>query len=202
VILRTTIVYGGLAALAMAHGGPAFAADWKATEQVKNYAITGTTGIGLYESIGERGPSVGVGRTVAYTTFDLKWSRKYEPQADGSCRLVSAKPFLTITYTLPKPAAKLPSDMQGRWKVFIDGITRHEKVHGDHMKEMVERILATTVGFSAANDPKCQKIRKEITRPLSEASLEQRQKSRDFDKVEMSDGGNVHRLILDLVNGD
>lgn len=200
--MRKTIVHGGLVALAMGYGLPASAADWQANEVVKTYAITGTTGIGLYQSIGERGPKVGVGRTIAYTTFDLKWSRKYEPQEDGSCRLVSAKPFLTITYTLPKPAAKLPVDMQARWKVFIDGMTRHEKVHGDHMKEMVERILAATVGFSVADDRKCQKIRKEIVKPLSEASLDQRRRSTEFDRVEMSNGGNVHQLILALVNGD
>ena len=67
---------------------------------------------------------------------------------------------------------------------------------------MLIRILATTVGYSVADDPKCRKIRKEITKPLSEASLEQRRRSAEFDRVEMSNGGNVHRLILALVNGD
>jgi len=171
-------------------------------EQVKSYAISGSTGAELYASMGENGPTVGGGRrTIAYTTFDLKWSRKYEPQADGSCKLVSAKPWLTITYALPKPTGKLPPATQALWKTFIDGITRHEKVHGDHMKEMVDRILATTVGVSVPNDPKCQKVRKEIIAPLSAASEEQRERSRDFDKLEMSDAGNVHRLILALVNG-
>ena len=70
------------------------------------------------------------------------------------------------------------------------------------MKEMVDRILASTVGASAANDPKCQKIRQQIQQPLSEASVEQRRRSAEFDRVEMSDGGNVHRLILGLINGD
>lgn len=182
---------------------PASAAEWKATEVVKTYAISGATGPELYASIGERGPVVGsMGtRTIAHTTFDLKWSRKYEPQGDGGCMLASAKPWLTITYTLPKPSAKLSGAAKARWDTFIDGLRRHEKVHGDHMKEMVERILATTVGFSVPGDPKCQKIRKEITKPLSEASLEQRRRSADFDRVEMGNGGNVHRLILELVNG-
>ena len=36
---------------------------------------------------------------------------------------------------------------------------------------------------------------------LKALSEEQRARSRDFDKVEMSNGGNVHRLILALVNG-
>lgn len=182
---------------------PAHAAGWKATEQIKTYSIQGVTAPELYASIGERGPVIGsLGtRTIAHTTFDLKWSRKYEPQGDGSCRLVSAKPFMTITYTLPKPSAKLPAGIRERWATFIDGLGRHERVHGDHMKEMVDRIIATTVGVSVPNDPKCQKIRQDIQTPLSEASLEQRRRSAEFDRVEMSDGGNVHRLILDLVNG-
>ena len=36
---------------------------------------------------------------------------------------------------------------------------------------------------------------------LVAASLEQRARSNAFDREEMSPGGNVHRLILDLVNG-
>lgn len=191
------ILGAALAGIAM----PATAADWKATEQTRTYAISGTTGIALYESIGRNGPLVGKARTVAHTTFDLKWSRKYEPQADGSCRLTSARPFLTITYTLPKPSEKLPAGLRERWATFIGGIERHEKVHGEHIRDLVDTILATTVGLAVADDPGCRKIREEIKKPLSAASLAQRQKSRDFDRVEMSEGGNVHRLILDLVNG-
>ncbi len=180
----------------------AAAAEWQAVEQEKTYAISGTTGPALYASIGERGPVVGGGRrTIAYTTFDLKWSRDYRPQPDGSCTLVSAKPWLTITTTLPKPSRKLTGAVAGEWKTFIDGMRRHEKVHGEHMKEMVERILATTVGVTVADDPKCRKIRQALQTPLSEASQEQRARSRDFDRAEMSQGANVHRLILGLVNG-
>lgn len=40
-----------------------------------------------------------------------------------------------------------------------------------------------------------------MTKRLGEISRAQRQKSRDFDKAELSDGGNVHQLILNLVNG-
>lgn len=181
---------------------PALAADFQVKEVVKSYAITGTTGMELYASIGERGPKVGTNavRTIAHTTFDLKWSRKYERQGNA-CKLVSAKPFFTITYTLPKPASKLPPAVQKRWDAFIEGIAAHERVHGQQMREMVERILATTVGLTVENDTGCKKIRQEILAPLTAASQEQRQRSRDFDKVEMSQGGNVQKLILALVNG-
>ncbi|RVI00900.1 DUF922 domain-containing protein, partial [Sinorhizobium meliloti] len=76
-----------------------------------------------------------------------------------------------------------------------------ELVHGDFIKEMVSAIEAATVGLTVADDPQCRKIKSEMTKRLGEISRAQRQKSRDFDKAELSDGGNVHQLILNLVNG-
>lgn len=181
---------------------PAQAADWKAVERTETYAVNGTTGMELYASIGAKGPLLSGGsRAIAYTTFDLKWSRDYRPQADGSCRLVSGKPWLTITYRLPKPAQKLPAPVAENWKRFITGMTAHEKVHGDHIREMVDRIIATTVGVTVPDDAGCRKIREVLQTPLAEASLEQRARSNAFDREEMSPGGNVHGLILNLVNG-
>ncbi len=175
-------------------------AEWQAVETIKTYAISGATGIELYTSIGERGPLIGGKvRTVARTDFKLTWNRNYVPNGDV-CTLVSAKPKLIITYTLPKPVGGLTEPMRKKWETFYAGIRDHEKVHGQQIKQMVKTILSTTVGFSASGDPECRKIREEIKKPLSAASLAQRQKSRDFDRVEMSDGGNVHRLILGLVN--
>lgn len=180
---------------------PAQAADWKAVEKTETYAVSGTTGMELYASIGARGPLLGQTRAIAYTTFDLKWSRDYHPQPDGSCTLVSGKPWLTITYRLPKPSQALPAPVAENWKRFLAGMTTHEKVHGDHIKEMVDRIIATTVGVNVPDDAGCKKIRQQLQRPLGEASLEQRARSNAFDREEMSPGGNVHGLILDLING-
>lgn len=175
-------------------------AEGQTIEQVKTYAISGTTAAELYASIGERGPQAGMGRAIAHTNFKLTWQRKYEPQV-GACTLVSAKPKLIITYTLPKPSGRLPADLQQRWDVFYEGVRRHELVHGQMIKDMVATIEKTTIGVSVANDPNCKKVRQEIIKPLSEASLAQREKSRDFDRIELGDGGNVHRLILGFVNG-
>lgn len=171
-------------------------------ERVENYAIAGNSGIELYRSIGENGPKVGVARAIAHTNFKLTWSRKYEPQDDGGCTLVSARPKLIITYTLPKPAGKLPPAVRTQWDTFIEGVRLHEEVHGVHIKEMLAEIEKATIGFSVADDPKCQKVRKAIIPSLSQASLRQRERSRDFDRVEMANGGNMHRLILTLVNGE
>lgn len=176
-------------------------AQWKPTEKVEPYSISGKTGPELYASIGERGPAAGIGRAIAFTNFKLTWRRDYKPQPDGACTLVSAVPRLIISYVLPKPSQKLPEPIASNWKTFIDGVQRHEKVHGEMIVDMVKEIEAYTVGLSVPDDPGCQKIRAQMTERLSQISQAQRQKSRDFDRVELTDGGAVHQLVLNLVNG-
>lgn len=186
-----------LAALLLA---PVAHAEGSFSEKVATYAIEGSTGVELYMSIGERGPKVGPTRAIAHTTFDLKWSRKYEPRGKA-CVLASAKPWLTITYTVPKPATKLSAAVQARWDRFAAGVLAHEKVHGDSITAMVRTIEGFSVGFTVEDDPDCRKIRTELTKRLAAASEAQRKEGRDFDREEFKEGGNMHRLILALVNG-
>jgi predicted secreted Zn-dependent protease len=176
-------------------------ADWRPVEKIEHYAITGATGIELYRSIGERGPKVGIGRAIAYTDFDLLWSRDYRPQADGSCVLASARPSLSITYRLPKPSSELPPATRRLWDVFIAGVEKHERVHGEIILDMARQIEAVSVGLRAENDPGCQKVRAELQRQLAVISEERHRRNREFDRMELSEGGNVHQLILALVNG-
>ncbi|HEX7635227.1 MAG TPA: DUF922 domain-containing protein, partial [Noviherbaspirillum sp.] len=77
----------------------------------------------------------------------------------------------------------------------------HERVHGDHILDMVKKIEAFSIGLRAENDAKCQKVRAVLQQRLGELSNEQRQRGRDFDRDELSPGGRVHQLILALVNG-
>lgn len=180
---------------------PPALANWQPVEKVVHYNVSGRSGIELYRSIGENGPQVGVGRAIAYTDFDLLWSRDYRPQPDGSCTLVSARPSLTITYRLPRASGDMPAGTRRLWDTFVEGVTAHEKIHGDFIVDLVKAIEATSVGLSAPNDPQCQKVRVELQSRLGPLSQEQRRRSQEFDRVEMRDGGNVHRLVLDLVNG-
>lgn len=193
--------FAWLAAVCLAALPAAARADWKPVEKVEPYEIAGRTGPDLYASIGERGPKAGIGRVIAFTNFKLTWRRDYRPQPDGACTLVSAVPKIIVSYHLPKPSEKLAEPVAGNWKTFIEGVTRHERVHGEMIVSMVKEIEAFTVGLSVPDDPNCKKIRTKITGRLAEISQAQRQKSRDFDRVEMSDGGAVHQLILNLVNG-
>lgn len=177
-------------------------ARWQAVEKVETYTITGKTGPELYESIGQKGPKVrdGTARAIAHTNFKLTWTRNYMPKG-GACTLVSAVPKLVITYTLPKPGGKLPAPASGNWEIFIAGIRAHEKVHGELIRTMTKEIEAATVGLSVPGDPKCSKIRQEMTKRLTAIYETYKQRNRDFEQSEMSAGGNVQRLILALVNG-
>jgi predicted secreted Zn-dependent protease len=179
---------------------PAQAASFTPVERIITYPISGATGPALYAAIGERGPPIGKTRTIALTSWDLKWSRKYEALG-SSCVLVSAKPFLTIATTLPKPAAKLREPAARLWKTFADGIAAHERVHAADISAMTDGIIAATVGLTVQNDPQCKKIRAEVLKLVTAANEAYKARSRAFDRAEMAEGGNVQRLILGLVNG-
>jgi predicted secreted Zn-dependent protease len=53
----------------------------------------------------------------------------------------------------------------------------------------------------AGGDPGCSKIRADVLARVKALAARQHERNRAFDKVEMSKGGNVHQLILGLVNG-
>lgn len=179
---------------------PLHGASADTVEKVATYAVSGATGIELYRSIGERGPKLGPTRAIAHTIFDLKWTRRYDASG-GVCRLTVQQPHLIITYTVPKVEGNLPGSVRAQWKTFADGVLRHEKVHGQTIKDMVAEIERFSLEMRVQNDPKCSKFRKELTKRLSEVSQGQRKQGRDFDRDEFAEGGNMQRLILGLVNG-
>ncbi|RVC44946.1 DUF922 domain-containing protein, partial [Mesorhizobium sp. M4A.F.Ca.ET.090.04.2.1] len=126
---------------AMLPSTSARAGDWKPVEKVETYAISGRTAPELYASIGEKGPVIGKDsagnerRVIAHTNFKLTWQRDYQPEG-GACVLKTARPKLTLTYTLPKPATPMPAGLQKRWDSFAAGLAAHEKVHGAQIVDM------------------------------------------------------------------
>ena len=175
------------------------------TIRIKTYAISGITGPALYASIGDKGPMLGGGRRViAFTNWDLKWTRSYVPEkaaGGGRCTLATAAPHLIITITLPKPSAPLTGALAAHWQTFITGIEAHERTHAADIQTMVETITRETVGLTEANDPQCKSIRKTVLAKVQAANEAYKAASRAFDKVEMGAGGNVNGLVLGLVNG-
>lgn len=179
--------------------GTAEAQSWEAIERVEHYKITGTEPIELYRSIGERGPKISLGRTIAHTSFKLTWQRDYQQQGQ-TCVLATAKPKLIITYTLPKPAQTLPPAVAAKWKAFSDGIVEHEKLHGEFMKDLTQQIQNVSIGLRDENDPGCKKVRAALQaqlKPISDAHVA---RHGEYDQVEMSPGGAVHQLILSFLN--
>ncbi len=178
---------------------PASAQNWQAIEQVDHYRVNGTSPMELYQSIGERGPKLSLGRVIAHTTFKLTWQRDYQQQGQA-CVLASAKPKLIITYTLPKPAQKLAPDVAAKWEAFYDGIVEHEKLHGQFMKDLTQQIQDVSIGLRDENDPGCKKVRAALQaqlKPISDAHVARHS---EYDQVEMSPGGAVHQLILAFLN--
>lgn len=193
VIPKLPLLSGFLIALSAAV--PAAAQEWQPTERIEHYTINGTSPMALYQSIGERGPKLSLGRVIAHTSFKLTWQRDYQQQGQA-CVLASAKPRLIITYTLPKPAEKLSPDVAARWQAFYDGIVEHEKLHGQFMKDLTQQIQDVSVGLRDENDPGCKKVRAALQaqlKPISDAHVARHS---EYDRVEMSPGGAVHQLIF------
>lgn len=176
-------------------------AEWKPVEKIEPYAISGQSGAELYRSIGEKGPKLGIARAIAYTNFKLTWGlRDYKPRGKD-CVLTAGRPKLIVTYTLPKPSGSLPPAVRKNWETFIAGVAAHEKVHGASMVQMVHDIQAATNGLTVADDPKCSKTRAEVVKRLDAISKARVLASRDFDRVEFGDGGNLQKLVFSLVTG-
>jgi predicted secreted Zn-dependent protease len=195
-----SLIRSCLAAAAFCSVPMAAHADWQAVEQVQTYPVAGTTPVEIYLSIGERGPKLGSGRVIAHTTFRLTWTRDYQRQGNA-CVLASAKPKLTIIYTIPKPEARLSAPVQARWDIFISGVRKHEATHGDFVKNMVDEIEAASVGLTVPNDPDCRKIRTELTKRLGPISNKKGRRDAEFDRTEMSEGGKVRKMVLEFVSG-
>lgn len=159
------------------------------------YSISGISGIELYRSIGEKGPP----GAIAETRYKLTWKRLFDEEG-GSCSLVRFRPEITISIVLPKPDGKLTPEMQVRWERFIKGIRLHEMEHVRMIRSMVSETTGAVQGARVQNDKTCAKVKKEVSRRIDSALATYKAQSREFDRSELTEGGNVHRLILDLVN--
>lgn len=173
---------------------------WEPAVRIEHYEVKGRTGEELYRSIGARGPKLGLSRVIAHTTFKLTWTRRYTPQGTA-CVISTARPKLTLIYTLPKAPKGLPAPVAESWARFAEGVAAHERVHGTFITDMVREIEAYSLGLRVEDDPDCRRIRPILQQKLGELSDAQRRRGREFDIVEMGDSGNVQQLILGLVTG-
>ena len=172
--------------------------------KVATYPVSGRTGFELYRSVGDNGPVItGDRRTIAHTTFKLTWRRDYQERADGSCVIASNIPRLIIhLHAAQAPRRTAAGGWRRAGKRFHDGLAAHERVlwpahHRDGFRR--SRMSASgspppLIRAATRPAPSC--------RPISSGfRTKQRARGRDFDRVEMGDGGAVQNLVLGLVNG-
>ena len=184
------------AALSLAIVTPASAQDLPPILE-KTYSIAGSTGLELYQSISSNGPNGG--GHVAQTKFKLTWKRLFDERG-GSCYLVHAKPQLSVTQTYPKPKSQLSPDMQRRWNKFMAAARQHEQTHARMIAEMVRTTEASLAGSFEANDRTCAKVKKSVAAKIDQGYQAHRERSRAFDKQELSFGGRMFVVLENLVN--
>lgn len=178
--------------------GTASAAD-RVSIKTKYYTVSGSTGLQLYASMVKRGPKQGfTSRAIAQTAYTVNWNAEVKPSG-GGCRVVSAVPKLSITYTYPKPAGPVSPALQRRWTRFMAGVRIHEEKHGRLAREMVDVAVRSVRGLKMANDPSCSKLRADIKRRARAIYDDYETRQEKFDAVEHKDGSNIDRLIGALV---
>jgi predicted secreted Zn-dependent protease len=181
------------------------AATVAAAEQVqvktRTYAISGKTGAELYQAMVRQGPRHGfVSRAIAQTSYTVEWQAEVVSQGSG-CRVVRARPVLSITYTYPQPSRTMSADLSRRWQRFMAGVKKHEQKHGAIAREMVRAAEASVKGLKVPDDPACRKTRVEVKQRADKIYAAYEARQLKFDAREHRDGGNIDRLILGLVKG-
>lgn len=194
-VAKITLALGCLALCATAAN-----AGERVKVNTKFYSINGATGAQLYSSMVKRGPRHGLtSRAIAQTAYQVNWDAEVQPLANGTCRVVNAKPAISITYTYPKPAERLTAGVQRRWSRFMAEVRKHEEIHGRIARQMVAEAVREIRGLKYADDGSCKKTRREMKRRADAVYAKYEAKQIAFDKAEHRDSGNIDRLILGLI---
>jgi predicted secreted Zn-dependent protease len=177
--------------------GPA-AAGVKIRTETRTYVVTGNSGAALVDAMDRAGPRHGfMTRAIAQTSYTVDWDIQVRA-TDRTCRLTQATPTLNLTYIFPQ-ARGLPASLSKRWKTFLAGVRGHERKHGRIATEMVQAAARSVSGLAIANDPSCNRVRREARRRIDAvyASYEARQVA--FDASEHRHGGRVEKLVDALI---
>ncbi len=120
-----------------------------------------TTGAGLIEAMDRNGPKHGfMTHAIAQTSYTVDWDLDVG-QDNGVCRLRQANGTLNITYTYPRVASAVTPALQKRWKRFFAGVRTHEETHGRIAGQMMRATERSVRRLKVANDPHCNKTRRE-----------------------------------------
>lgn len=166
----------------------------KVLVKTRTYAVAGDNGVALVKAMDRSGPRHGfMTRAIAQTSYTVDWNLQVRT-THKTCRLARAVPTLHLTYTFPKASALSPG-LSKRWKRFLAGVHRHEKMHGRIATQMVNAAARSISGLTVANDPTCNKARREARRRIDAVYARYEAKQGAFDKREHADGGKVEKLV-------
>jgi predicted secreted Zn-dependent protease len=177
--------------------GPA-AAGAKVLVRTQTYVVKGDSGAALVRAMDRTGPRHGfMTRAIAQTSYTVDWDIQVRA-TDGTCRLTRATPTLNLTYIFPQ-ARGLPASLSKRWKTFLAGVHGHERKHGRIAKEMVVAAEKSVSGLAIANDPSCNRVRREARRRIDVVYARYEARQVAFDASEHRDGGRVEKLVNALI---
>lgn len=170
----------------------------KVTVETRTYPVTGRSGAALVIAMDNHGPRQGfMTRAIAQTNYAVDWDFEVQSK-DRACRLVRAEPTLHVTYIFPE-AKGLSPGLSRRWKVFLRGVVRHESEHGRMALAMVKAAVRAVSGLAFANDPSCNRTRREAQRRADAVYAQYEVQQVAFDKREHGKGGTVEKLVDALV---
>jgi predicted secreted Zn-dependent protease len=114
-------------------------------DQVKHYAIHGTTARELAREMRNKGPTLLSGtRAFAFTHWVVDWNPRIQV-ADNRCSIAAAEVMVVITMTLPEwDGSHAEPKLQAHWDRFYAALVTHEQGHrqiGLEAGQAIEREL-------------------------------------------------------------
>ncbi|TIS93116.1 MAG: DUF922 domain-containing protein [Mesorhizobium sp.] len=193
-VLTSLVAIGALCGVASAAS-----AGTKVLVKTRTYDITGTTGAALIEAMDRKGPKHGfMTHAIAQTGYTSDWDFDTS-QDNGVCRLRQANGTINLFYIYPHAASATTPALQKRWKRFFAGVRAHEETHGRIAREMMRASERSVRGLQFADDPRCNKTRREAWRRIGATYAAYEAKQNAFDARQHSAGGHVEHLIAALV---
>lgn len=178
---------------------PAALAGTMVLVQTRTYDITGTTGLALMEAMDRKGPKHGfMTRAIAQTGYTVDWDLD-AGQDNGVCHLRRANGTLNLFYTFPRVALTTTPALQKRWTRFFAGVRAHEETHGRIARQMMRATERSIRSLKLADDPLCDKTRREARRRIKATYAAYEVKQIAFDAHEHRDGGHVEHLVTALI---
>jgi predicted secreted Zn-dependent protease len=189
------VAFGGCVGLL----ADAAAAGVKISEKTTSYAISGRSGAELLDAMDRRGPKHGLlTRAIAQTRYAISWRIEWG-ETRKACRVKKLDGDLEILYTFPRVTGTLRGDLARKWPKFLAGVHKHEREHGRIARQMAAAAEKSVARLTVPNDPGCRKAKLAAKRRMSAVYADYESRQLRFDDREHRGGGQVEKLIDDLM---